>query len=114
MIVNEHWRNLFMGFIIVLLIIAGVGYGISWLIEELKRKMGEDEYRKFQQESYQKSIEKEKAKKFNNYNIECPVCHSKNVRSIGNLERTTSVTMLGLASSKIGKQYKCTNCHHKF
>ena len=108
-----------MGIVIVLLIIAGIGYGIYWLIEhphqqELKRKMGEEEYKRFREESYKKGVEKEKAKKFNNYQIECPMCHSKMVRSIGNFERGASVSMMGLASSKIGKQYECTKCHHKF
>ena len=47
--------------------------------------------------------------------IECPICKSKNnVRRISSLDRGVSVAMVGLASSKIGKQYECTRCRHKF
>ena len=46
---------------------------------------------------------------------ECPICKSKNnVRRISSLDRGVSVAMVGLASSKIGKQYECTRCRHKF
>ena len=105
--------------VVILLVIAGIGYGIYYMIEapyqqKMKEQMGEEKYKKWRQESLQKGLQKEEAKKYNNFSIECPMCHSKYVRSIGNLERSASVSMLGLASSKIGKQYECTNCHHKF
>lgn len=46
---------------------------------------------------------------------ECPICKSKiNVKRITSLDRSVSVAMVGLASSKIGKQYECTHCKHKF
>ncbi len=46
---------------------------------------------------------------------ECPICHSKNyVRRISSIDRGVSVAIVGLASSKIGKQYECTHCKHKF
>ncbi len=46
---------------------------------------------------------------------ECPICKSKtNVKKISNMDRSVSVAMVGLASSKIGKQYECTKCKHKW
>lgn len=44
----------------------------------------------------------------------CPYCNSTNVSKIGVLNRTASVAMLGLASSKIGKQWHCNNCKSDF
>ena len=44
----------------------------------------------------------------------CPNCGSSNVRNISTMNRAVSVEFFGLASSKIGKQYECKNCNHKF
>lgn len=45
----------------------------------------------------------------------CPVCGSKNyVKRISMLNRSASIAVVGLASSKIGKQYECTHCKHKW
>ena len=52
--------------------------------------------------------------KYNNYQFTCPQCGSKKVKRIGNLERGTSVYLVGLASGKIGKQYHCDNCKHNW
>lgn len=49
-----------------------------------------------------------------NQGIKCPVCGSHYVVKIGALNRAASVHFWGLASSKIGKQYECKDCHHKF
>lgn len=45
----------------------------------------------------------------------CPVCGKKEaVERISTMNRTASVLIFGLASSKIGKQYVCRRCNHKF
>ena len=44
----------------------------------------------------------------------CPRCGRTDTRRIGNINRATSVAFWGLASSKIGKQYECYNCKHKW
>lgn len=44
----------------------------------------------------------------------CPLCGSTNTKRISNIDRTVSVGMLGIASSKIGKQYECNDCKHKW
>ena len=40
----------------------------------------------------------------------CPVCGSMNTSKIGVLGRSTSIFAFGLASNKIGKNWKCHNC----
>lgn len=44
--------------------------------------------------------------------IHCPNCNSTNVEQISTTSRVASVAAVGVASSKIGKQYKCKNCKH--
>lgn len=44
--------------------------------------------------------------------IKCPVCGSNNVERITTMDRSISVAMVGMASGKIGKQYKCKKCKH--
>lgn len=44
----------------------------------------------------------------------CPACGSTNTERISTLNRAVSVAAVGLASSKIGKQYECKNCKHKW
>lgn len=45
----------------------------------------------------------------------CPICGKKNnVKRISTTDRSLSIAMMGLASSKIGKQYECTACKHKW
>lgn len=46
--------------------------------------------------------------------IACPHCGSERAKRIGNLNRSISVALWGFASSKIGKQYECDNCKHKW
>lgn len=46
--------------------------------------------------------------------LKCPVCGSYNVKRISTTSRMVSVSTVGLASSKIGKQYECKKCKHKW
>ena len=46
--------------------------------------------------------------------VECPYCHSTNVRKIGGGERALSVFGLGLFSNKINKSFQCKNCGGTF
>ena len=75
-----------------------------------KKEYGEEEWKKVQKQAQENLTRK----KYNNYMIECPVCHSNNVKKISNLDRVESVAVWGIASSKIGKQYECDKCHHKW
>ena len=54
------------------------------------------------------------AEKYNYYKFTCPMCGSKKVKKIGTVNRAASVAAVGLASSKIGKQYECDACKHKW
>jgi len=62
-------------------------------------------------EETKKNWDKEK---YNNYQFTCPMCGSKKVKKISNMNRSVSVATMGLASSKIGKQYECDDCKHKW
>ncbi len=44
----------------------------------------------------------------------CPECGSTDTKRISADNRAFSVAVYGLASSKIGKQYQCNNCGHKW
>lgn len=44
----------------------------------------------------------------------CPHCGCTNIRKIGTFDRLTSIGVWGLASGKIGKQYECWQCKHKW
>ncbi len=46
--------------------------------------------------------------------IKCPVCGSIDVKRISTAGRVASIVTFGLASSKIGKQYECKKCKHKW
>ena len=50
--------------------------------------------------------------KDNKVDIPCPVCGSKNTVRITTTSRAVSIAAFGLASGKIGKQYKCNSCKH--
>lgn len=45
---------------------------------------------------------------------QCPNCGSRNTKRITTTARALSIGAVGLASSKIGKQYECLNCKHKW
>jgi len=82
-------------------------------IAEKKRELVEDGLRQYQQsEAYKKT--KQEEERLSKLPV-CPICQTKdNVRRIGTLRRSISVVTWGLASSKIGKQYECTRCKHKW
>ena len=44
----------------------------------------------------------------------CPNCNSCRTEKISTVGRATSIYTFGLASSSIGKQYKCNDCGHKW
>lgn len=46
--------------------------------------------------------------------VECPYCHSTNTEKINTLNRAVSISIVGAASSKLGKQWHCNNCKSDF
>lgn len=61
-------------------------------------------------ESKNKVFESKKSKIL----VKCTYCGSTDVKKISTLGRASSVTLLGLASKKIGKQFHCNNCGSDF
>lgn len=46
--------------------------------------------------------------------VECPYCKSTNTEKISTVSRAVSVSLVGAASGKIGKQWHCKNCNSNF
>lgn len=44
--------------------------------------------------------------------VKCPMCGKNAGKKISTTNRAVSVAAVGLASGKIGKQYKCSSCGH--
>lgn len=87
-------------------------------IESLEMEIETEKENQRKMEERQEEIrEQQKAMKQQKYaydHPECPMCKSRNTRKISTTNRVVSVSVLGLASSKIGKQYECFNCGHKW
>lgn len=66
------------------------------------------------QENIRKQQIKEIIERNTTPSITCPYCQSTRVSRIGLLSRIVSVELWGLASSKIGKQWRCDNCGSEF
>lgn len=45
---------------------------------------------------------------------QCPACKGYNTQRISTAKRVVSTSMVGLASSTIGKQYECKDCGYKW
>lgn len=50
--------------------------------------------------------------KFITNKSQCPMCKSTNIKKISTTSRMVSVVTVGLASGKLGKQYKCERCKY--
>ena len=100
-----------MGVILGLLVFAGACLLLVKLIDiSQEKKLGKEGWAEFQ-----KSLHQDKQnKKFNNYLFTCPMCGSKKVSKLSDLNRAGSIALKGLASDKIGKQYECNDCNHKW
>ena len=46
--------------------------------------------------------------------VVCPYCHSTDTEKISTVSRAVSVSLVGAASGKIGKQWHCKNCGSDF
>lgn len=46
--------------------------------------------------------------------ITCPYCQSTNTKKIGVVSRSTSFSLFGFGSSKVGKQWHCNSCKSDF
>ena len=50
----------------------------------------------------------------NSHGVKCPYCSSVNVKKISTTGRAISVSTVGAASGKIGKQWHCNDCKSDF
>ena len=46
--------------------------------------------------------------------VVCPYCKSTNTENISTVSRAVSVSLVGAASGKLGKQWHCKNCNSNF
>lgn len=77
---------------------------------EALRKMNENNAK---MKAWNDSIEAQKKQQHIADKIpDCPNCGSYDVTRISTASRVTSIATVGLASGKIGKQYKCNKCKH--
>lgn len=64
-----------------------------------------------------KQINQQKIRKEHQYKLDhpkCPNCNGYNTKRITTVNRAISVSVVGLASSKIGKSFECLDCKYKW
>lgn len=109
-----------LGFIIVLgFFVSGFCLAALIMSKSSTENIEKDIYlAKSDYDSYQKKIDEinklqiAKFKQDQLNKLRCPICNSINIEKITTANRMTSIAVAGLASGKIGKQYKCKNCKH--
>lgn len=83
-----------------------------------KYKLSNEDFEKYREKEIARCISmKKEQRKYNEelkYRIKCPNCNSTNVNEISSINRAISVSILGLASTKIGKTYQCDDCKYKW
>lgn len=117
---NPHFYAIFLFLSGIAIVAVTIGFFVRNLsrynlykndINAYRKMINEENLRAAQNCEAQRQAEESRLAKL----PECPICKSKaNVKRISSLDRSMSVAMIGLASSKIGKQYECTKCKHKF
>lgn len=84
--------------------------GYKQYSEEMERyNLAKANFEKYQQEIVR---EREYAERIEALKPKCPSCGSTQIEKITTMDRAISISMVGAASGKIGKQYKCRNCKH--
>lgn len=113
-----------MGFVILFCGFATFFCGIAWIVTIYAKNQAREDLVLVKQsvDSYEKKVEERKvraaelAKKQQELqdaqHPKCPNCGSKNTKRITVTNRAVSTATLGIASSTIGKQYKCNRCKH--
>lgn len=86
---------------------------------KMRVQLAEERYERSKRESYNRMMAEYYAEKDPNAPAcpgvpRCPYCNSTNLSKIGIVNRSVSVGTLGLASSKIGKQWHCNSCGSNF
>ena len=81
-------------------------------VTERERFDKEEERRREAERQAREKKEEEVRRRRIAENLKCPICGSRDVERIGTGSRVASVAMVGIASGKIGKQYRCKSCKH--
>lgn len=90
-------------------------YCPAYFVQRKRYKFAQENFTEYQrmiveeQETRVKRAEKERRER---KIPRCPHCNSSEFERITTVDRMLSVGMVGLASGKIGKQYKCSKCNH--
>lgn len=68
----------------------------------------------YKQIKAQQAARKEQQDLASGKRVVCPYCHSANTEKISTMSRAVSVSLVGAASGKIGKQWHCKQCGSNF
>lgn len=82
--------------------------------KRIKKEQIKNHYLRKAEESVKGNNTYNPLRNIQNNQPKCPLCQSTNIKNISTINRATSVAVVGLASSKIGKQWECKNCGNKF
>ena len=119
-----YWLAIFSGFVALCSFAASpitgiIGIGFAcWMCylgsKQYNREMEEYNLAKSNFEQYQREVVQKQEQRAREEALKprCPQCNSTNIEKISTTNRAISVAMVGVASGKIGKQYKCKNCKH--
>lgn len=118
--VKSHENPQILFCIVLLCVVVGIPIYIHYGNHKKAKEDYELACRSF--EKYQKKAIEEQDRFWESFDemfgdktgICCPVCNSSKIKRISTVNRAVSVGAVGLASSKIGKQYECKSCHHKW
>ena len=119
-LIDTSWSNmagLVGAALLVLLTLIASSQAKKLEEERIKAKNEFDEYERLLEERAKEERERQaeeyrRKEALLSKNVPCPVCGSRDTYRIGTLDRATSIAVTGLASGKIGKQYKCRKCKH--
>ena len=103
-------------FLGVFFILPLYGFYSNYKDEVKEYEFAQNDFETYREKKLKEKLRQEKIANFDaiiaKYKPKCPHCGSINIERIGTLDRAVSVGTLGLASGKIGKQYKCKACKH--
>lgn len=68
----------------------------------------------YKQVEAQQAARKEQQDLASGKRVICPYCKSTNTEKISTVSRSVSVSLVGAASGKLGKQWHCKNCGSNF
>ena len=74
-----------------------------------------EEYDRDQAKIAKAKQEREEKEKRKHPTVTCPYCKSTNTHKIGTISKAIDVGLFGIfALPKVGKQYRCADCHSEF